>query len=78
MNLPVPSTPESWSGFSIARKQSVKKLRLKPLQLAMAYSAIAMGVLMKPRLVSQIVNNNGKPVYREEPEVLRKSLNQVS
>jgi len=39
----------------------------------MAYSAIANGgFLMKPRLVSQIVNNTGKPVYREEPEVLRK------
>jgi membrane peptidoglycan carboxypeptidase len=27
---------------------------------------------MKPRLVSQIVNNNGRSVYREEAEVLRK------
>jgi cell division protein FtsI/penicillin-binding protein 2 len=61
---------ESWSGFSIASVTIGQEVAVTTLQLAMAYSAIANGgFLMKPRLVSQIVNNTGKPVYREEPEV---------
>ena len=64
---------ESWSGFSLASVTIGQEVAVTTLQLAMAYSAIANGgFLMKPRLVSQIVNNTGKPVYREEPEVLRK------
>ena len=64
---------ESWSGFSLASGTIGQEVAVTTLQLAMAYSAIANGgFLMKPRLVSQIVNNTGKLVYREEPEVLRK------
>jgi len=64
---------ENWSGFSIASVTMGQEVAVTTIQLAMAYSAIANGgFLMKPRLVSQIVNNNGKSVYREEPEVLRK------
>jgi len=64
---------ENWSGFSIASVTIGQEVAVTTIQLAMAYSAIANGgFLMKPRLVSQIVNNNGKSVYREEPEVLRK------
>ena len=64
---------ENWSGFSIASVTIGQEVAVTTLQLAMAYSAIANGgFLMKPRLISQIVNNTGKPVYREEPEVLRK------
>ena len=64
---------ENWSGFSIASVTIGQEVAVTTIQLAMAYSAIANGgFLMKPRLVSQIVNNNGKSVYREDPEVLRK------
>ena len=64
---------KNWSGFSIASVTIGQEVAVTTIQLAMAYSAIANGgFLMKPRLVSQIVNNNGKSVYREEPEVLRK------
>ena len=64
---------ENWSGFSLASVTIGQEVAVTTLQLAMAYSAIANGgFLMKPRLVSQIVNNTGRPVYREEPEVLRK------
>jgi len=64
---------EKWSGFSIASVAIGQEVAVTTLQLAMAYSAIANGgFLMKPRLVRQIVNNTGKLVYRQEPEVLRK------
>ena len=64
---------KNWSGFSIASVTIGQEVAVTTLQLAMAYSAIANGgFLMKPRLVSQIVNNNGRSVYREESEVLRK------
>jgi cell division protein FtsI (penicillin-binding protein 3) len=64
---------KNWSGFSIASVTIGQEVAVTTLQLAMAYSAIANGgFLMKPRLVSQIVNNNGRSVYREEAEVLRK------
>jgi cell division protein FtsI/penicillin-binding protein 2 len=62
-----------WSGFSIASVSMGQEIAVTTLQLAMAYSAIANGgFLMKPLLVKQIINDNGKSIYRETPEVLRK------
>ena len=62
-----------WSGFSIASVSMGQEIAVTTLQLAMAYAAIANGgFLMKPLLVKQIINNNGKSIYTESPEVLRK------
>ena len=62
-----------WSGFSIASVSMGQEIAVTTLQLAMAYAAIANGgFLMKPLLVKQIIDDNGKSIYRETPEVLRK------
>ena len=62
-----------WSGFSIASVSMGQEIAVTTLQLAMAYAAIANGgFLMKPLLVKQIIDNNGKSIYTEYPEVLRK------
>lgn len=50
-------------------------LNVTPLQMAMAYGAIANdGKLMKPRLVRALVANDGTVVERFEPEVVQKVL----
>ena len=62
-----------WSGFSIASVSMGQEIAVTTLQLAMAYAAIANGgFLMKPLLVKQIIDSNGKSIYKESPEVLRK------
>ena len=45
------------------------------MQLAMAYCAIANGgYLLKPRIIRQIIDNDGELVYEEKPIVIRKIL----
>lgn len=46
-----------------------------PLQIAMAYGAIANGgLLMRPHVVKEVIANNGLVVERFEPEVVRRVL----
>ncbi|MGB9612612.1 MAG: penicillin-binding transpeptidase domain-containing protein, partial [Candidatus Margulisiibacteriota bacterium] len=39
-----------------------------PLQMAVAYGAIATGYRMKPYVVSEIKSKNGQTIYRAEPQ----------
>lgn len=45
---------------------------ITPIQLAVAYGAIASGNLMKPRLIKEVRNSQGKSVVTFEPEVVGK------
>ncbi len=50
-------------------------IMVTPLQVAMAYAAIANGgLLMKPRLVDTIYDSNGRIVEHREPTVLRRVM----
>lgn len=48
---------------------------VSPMQLAMAYGVVANGgQLMKPRLVSDVITNEGKVIIHHEPKVVRRVL----
>lgn len=62
-----------WSEISLAEISIGYEVAVTALQMASAYSAIANGgFLLKPRLVNQIISHNGKVIYKEKPEVIRK------
>ena len=64
---------KDWSDMSLAEVSIGYEVAITALQLASAYSAIANGgVLLKPRLVKQILSQEGKIVYTENPEVIRR------
>ena len=62
-----------WSEISLAEISIGYEVAVSALQMASAYSAIANGgFLLKPRLVKQILSYNGKIIFEEKPEVIRK------
>ena len=65
-----PTNPTNFSRMSYGYASSVT-----PLQIAMAYGAIANGGnLMKPRIVKEIQANNGMVVESFDPEMVRRVL----
>ena len=64
---------KDWSEISLAEVSIGYEVGVTALQMAAAYGAIANGgFLLKPRLVKQILAQNGNVVYAEKPEVIRK------
>mgnify|MGYP000660400676 CR=1 FL=1 len=64
---------KDWSEISLAEVAIGYEVGVTALQLASAYSSIANGgFLLKPRLVKQILSPDGKIVFAEKPEVIRK------
>jgi len=64
---------KNWSEISLAEVSIGYEVGVTALQMVSAYAAIANGgFLLKPRLVKQILSQNGKMVYTEKPEVIRK------
>ncbi len=80
--LPYPSesagrlrAPDQWSGQSQASLAIGYEIAVTPLQLAMAYGAIANGgVLMRPRLVSEARDAAGTVRWRRRPEPIRQVI----
>lgn len=65
--------PDEWSGTSPASLAIGYEISVTPLQMAMAYGALANGgALMEPRLVREIRDPSGKTVRRWDPRVLRR------
>ncbi|GBD33530.1 Penicillin-binding protein PbpB [bacterium HR33] len=65
--------PDQWSGLTQSSLAMGYELAVTPLQLAAAYGAIANdGVLMRPTLISEVRAPNGKTVYRQVPEPVRR------
>ena len=64
---------EKWSEISLAELSIGYEVAVTALQMASAYSAIANGgFLLRPRLVNQIVSQDGNVIFEEKPEVIRK------
>ena len=64
---------KDWSEISLAEVSIGYEVGVTALQMVSAYAAIANGgFLLKPRLVEQILGQNGNEVYAEKPEVIRK------
>jgi cell division protein FtsI/penicillin-binding protein 2 len=59
--------PDRWSNRSLATISIGQEVLVTPLQIVMAYAAIANGGdLLRPRIVSALVNEDGEPI-REIP-----------
>ena len=59
--------------MSIATLSIGYEVAVTALQLASAYAAIANGgIIIKPRLVNQILSPDDKVVYTEKPEIIRR------
>ena len=65
--------PEKWSPQSPASLAIGYEVSTTPLQMAMAYGVLANGgLLMKPRLVREIRDSNGKVIDRFPPVTVRR------
>jgi len=69
--------PKSWSGRSVASLSIGQEIGVTPLQLLMAYSAIANGgKLMRPYVVSGIIGPEGEVIKRFSPQVERRVISE--
>jgi len=66
-------SPASWSARSCPTIAIGHELSVTPLQMALAYSAIANGgVLMEPMLVREVRDTEGRVVRRPQPHAVRR------
>jgi cell division protein FtsI (penicillin-binding protein 3) len=69
------SRPANWSGRSLETLSIGQEIAVTPLQLACAYATIAnRGVLMKPRIVREIREADGRVERRFPPRRVRRVL----
>jgi cell division protein FtsI (penicillin-binding protein 3) len=69
--------PSRWSRQSQASLAYGYEILVTPLQLVMAYAAIANGgVLMEPRLIREVRARDGRVLRRYEPRAIRRALPQ--
>jgi cell division protein FtsI (penicillin-binding protein 3) len=67
--------PEKWSAVDVAAASFGQSLSVSTMQLAMAVSAVANGGrLMRPLLVTEVLNARGELIRRREPEVIRRVI----
>jgi cell division protein FtsI (penicillin-binding protein 3) len=67
--------PERWSGQSAASLAIGYEVSVTPLQMAMAYGALANGgLLMEPRLVRELRDSNGKVTTRFQSRIVRRAV----
>ncbi|MDX1495516.1 MAG: penicillin-binding protein 2, partial [Longimicrobiales bacterium] len=71
--------PTEWSAQSPASLAIGYEIAVTPLQMAMAYGALANGgLLMRPRLIRELRDADGSVVEAYEPEVVRRVLDRRS
>ncbi len=67
--------PDQWSGQSPVSLAIGYEIAVTPLQMAMAYGALANGgLLMEPRLVKEIRDSRGRVLKRFPPRVVRRAV----
>lgn len=67
--------PERWSRQSPASLAIGYEISVTPLQMAMAYGALANGgLLMEPRLVKELRDSRGKVTARFQPRIVRRAV----
>lgn len=67
--------PDQWSGTTAQALAIGYEVALTPLQLAMAYAAIANdGLLLRPALVKRIRDPGGRVTYEHRPEPVRRAV----
>jgi len=67
--------PSEWSGTTLPTMAYGYEVSVTPLQIAMAYAAVAnKGVLMKPYVVSQVQDSDGEVLFEQRPQIIRKVI----
>jgi cell division protein FtsI (penicillin-binding protein 3) len=65
--------PDAWSGYSQASMAMGYEISVTPLQMTMAYGALANGGrLMEPRVIREVRSPEGKTVFRGDPRPIRR------
>lgn len=74
-NPGIVAPPDQWSGSQLATISFGHGISITPLALIRAYAAIANGgLLMRPRIVHALLDDQGALIYRYPPEVERRAL----
>ncbi len=69
----------AWSGSSLATISFGQGISTTPLAMIRAYAAIANGgLLMRPRIVRALYNEDGSVAYRYAPEIERRVISQAT
>ena len=69
--------PSAWSKRSLATIAIGQEISVTPLQLANAYSGIAnKGRLMRPYIVSKVINKDGKVIKENKPLYIRRVVSE--
>lgn len=67
--------PESWSAVDLATHAFGQGISVTPMQLVMAYAAVANGgFLMRPYVVSRVMSPNGEVLAQNQPHVVRRAI----
>jgi cell division protein FtsI (penicillin-binding protein 3) len=69
--------PESWSAIDLATQAFGQGISTTPLQLVMAYAAIANGgFLMRPYVARRVLAPDGQVVVENQPHVVRRVISE--
>lgn len=69
--------PESWSMVDLATHAFGQGISVTPMQMIMAYAAVANGgFLMRPYVVNRVVSPNGEVLAQNQPHVVRRVISQ--
>jgi len=69
--------PESWSAIDLATHAFGQGISATPMQMVMAYAAIANGgFLMRPYVVSRVVGSKGEVLLENQPHVVRRVISE--
>ena len=70
-------SPDHWAAIDLATHSFGQGIAVTPMQMAMAYAAIANGgFLMHPFAVRRIVNADGKILLENQPRVVRRVISE--
>lgn len=69
--------PESWSAIDLATHSFGQGISATPMQMVMAYAAIANGgFLMRPHLVRRVAGPRGEVLFENTPHVVRRVVSE--
>lgn len=67
--------PESWSAVDLATHAFGQGISVTPMQMVMAYAAVANGgFLMRPYVVNRVVSPTGEVLAQNQPHVVRRVI----
>jgi cell division protein FtsI (penicillin-binding protein 3) len=67
--------PSTWREIDLANHGFGQGIAVTPIQLAVAYAAIANGgMILRPYVVKSAVDAEGRPLLTHEPEVVRRAI----